>query len=174
MKNLSLKFTALLAFFTLPNLALASVGGGSGEYDILARTINFVIFFAILFYLLKNPAKNFYKGRINKISSRLEDIQKRVLESKNKKLEMMKAIESAKKEGAQAIEDAKKEAQILADKIKEDAKNDIFLMQRYFDEQKDYERRKMQKEVVNSVLKELFKKDLSQDEMMKIISKKVS
>lgn len=173
-KNFSLKFTTLFALFVLPNFALASVGGGGGEYDIVARTINFLIFFAILFYLLKNPAKNFYNGRIAKISNRLNEIQKKVLESKNKKLEMMKAIESAKKESLEAIEDAKKEAQILADKIKAEAQNDIMLLERYFDEQKDYERRKMQKEVINLALKELFKKDLEQDEMMKILLKKVS
>ncbi len=173
MKNL-LKFALFLGF--LPAIMLAS-SGGSGDYDIVPRTINFLIFAAILIYLLKNPAKNFYNARINKISSRLEDIQKRVLESKNKKLEMAKKIEDAKKEGAAAVELAQKEAQILAEKIAKDTKAELALMQRYFEEQKDYERRKMQKEVVAALLGELFEsKDaqLSQDAVLDIMLKKVS
>ena len=172
MKNLA-KFALFLGL--APAMMLASSGGT--DYDIVPRTINFLIFAAILFYLLKNPAKNFYNARINKISSRLEDIQKRVLESKNKKLEMAKKIEDAKKEGAAAVELAQKEAEILAAKIKNDTKAELALMERYFEEQKDYERRKMQKEVVAAVLSELFESkdsELSQDAVLQIMLKKVS
>ena len=159
----------------LPSFLLASSGGT--DYDIVPRTINFLIFAAILFYLLKNPAKNFYNARINKISSRLEDIQKRVLESKNKKLELTKKIESAKKEAVEAVEVAKKEALIIASKIKEETKAEISLLERYFDEQKDYERRKMQKEVIASILNSMFESkenELSQDAILELMLKKVS
>lgn len=159
----------------LPSIIFAA--GGSGDYDILPRTVNFLIFAAILVYLLKNPAKSFYQNRIAKIASRLEDIQKRVLDSKNKKLEMMKQLEDAKKEAAGAVEFAQKEAQILSQKIKEETKNELLLLERYFEEQKDYEQRKMQKEVVASVLSQMFDakdNELSQDEILAIMLKKVS
>ena len=165
----------LLVFAFLPSVILASSGGG--DYDIVPRTINFLIFAAILVYLLKNPAKNFYNNRIAKISSRLEDIQKRVLDSKNKKLEMIKQLESAKKEAANAVEFAQKEAEILTQKIKEDTKNELLLLERYFEEQKDYEQRKMQKEVIASILNQMFdakENALSQDEILAIMLKKVS
>lgn len=165
----------LFVFAFLPSVILASSGGG--DYDIVPRTINFLIFAAILVYLLKNPAKNFYNNRIAKISSRLEDIQKRVLDSKNKKLEMIKQLESAKKEAANAVEFAQKEAEILTQKIKEDTKNELLLLERYFEEQKDYEQRKMQKEVIASILNQMFdakENALSQDEILAIMLKKVS
>lgn len=165
----------LLVFAFLPSVILASSGGG--DYDIVPRTINFLIFAAILVYLLKNPAKNFYNNRIAKISSRLEDIQKRVLDSKNKKLEMIKQLESAKKEAANAVEFAQKEAEILTQKIKEDTKSELLLLERYFEEQKDYEQRKMQKEVIASILNQMFdakENALSQDEILAIMLKKVS
>lgn len=165
----------LFVFAFLPSVILASSGGG--DYDIVPRTINFLIFAAILVYLLKNPAKNFYNNRIAKISSRLEDIQKRVLDSKNKKLEMIKQLESAKKEAANAVEFAQKEAEILTQKIKEDTKSELLLLERYFEEQKDYEQRKMQKEVIASILNQMFdakENALSQDEILAIMLKKVS
>ena len=170
------KFFKVALFLGLaPTMMLAS--GGGTDYDIVPRTINFLIFVAILIYLLKNPAKNFYKGRISKISSRLEDIQKKVLESKNRKLELVKSLEDTKKEGEQAKIDAVKEAEILAAKIKEDAQNELDIMQRYFDEQKNYERRKMRKALVAELLGEIFnskENELSQDEILEIMLKKVS
>lgn len=170
-----MKILAIFGLFLSPVLLLASSGGT--DYDIVPRTINFLIFAAILFYLLKNPAKNFYNARINKISSRLEDIQKRVLESKNKKLELTKSLEDAKKEGEQAKLDAVREAEILVAKIKDETQNEINIMQRYFDEQKEYERRRMQKALVAELLDEIFdskENELSQDEILEIMLKKVS
>lgn len=159
----------------LPSMVFAA--GGSGDYDILPRAVNFLIFVAILVYLLKNPAKNFYRNRITKIASRLEDIQKRVLDSKNKKLEMMKQLEDAKKEAANAVEFAQKEAEILSEKIKKETKNELLLLERYFEEQKEYEQGKMQKDVVASVLSQMLDakdNELSQDEILAIMLKKVS
>lgn len=167
------KLFIFLAF--VPSFILASSGGT--DYDIIPRAVNFIIFAAILVYLLKNPAKNFYNNRIAKISSRLEDIQKRVLDSKNKKLEMIKQLESAKKDAADAVELAQKEAEILSQKIKEDTKNELLLLERYFEEQKDYEQRKMQKEVIANILNQMFEdkqNELSQDEILAIMLKKVS
>lgn len=167
----------LFCFFAFLPSVIFAAGGGSGEYDIVPRAVNFLIFAAILVYLLKNPAKNFYKNRISKIALRLDDIQKRVLDSKNKKLEMIKRLEDVKKEAASAVELAQKEALILSQKIKDETKNELLLLERYFEEQKDYEQRKMQKEVVAQVLSQMFdskENELSQDEILAIMLKKVS
>ena len=58
-------------FLTLfPILAFAE--GHGTNYDIVWRTINFLIFFGIMYYLLKGPLKAAYENRINSIASRLE------------------------------------------------------------------------------------------------------
>ena len=80
--------------------------------------------------------------------SRLEDIQKRVLESKNKRLEAIKSLEDAKKEADNAIALAHKEAELMAKKIKSDAKNDMLILEKTYDEQQNYELRKMQKGIL--------------------------
>ena len=147
------------------------------EYDIVPRTINFLIFVAILYYFIATPLKNFYKNRILKISSRLDEIQKKLIESKNKKLEMMKKLEEAKANSVSALVTAKKEAEILVQKIKEETQEEIDLLQKRFEEQKDYELRKMRKEVIAQTLKNIFSDEntnLKQSEIVEIMMKKVS
>ncbi|MGH2327638.1 F0F1 ATP synthase subunit B [Campylobacter taeniopygiae] len=149
----------------------------STEYDIVPRTINFLIFIAILYYFSANSFKNFYKNRIIKISSKIDEIQKNLLESKAKKIDIMKKIEEAKANSVAAISIAKKEADAQAQKIKEEAQSEITLLEQNFEEQKKYELRKMKKEVVSCVLQEIFEDpsiSLKQNEIIDIISKKVS
>lgn len=164
----------LLFLLCFSSFVLAAPSG-SGEYDIVPRTVNFIIFVAILFYLLAKPVKSFYLNRIASISSRLEDIQKKVLESKNKRLEAIKSLEDAKKESVSAISLAHKEAENIAKKIKSDAKNDMLILEKAFDEQQAYESRKMQKDVIAKALSEIFDENsLKQDDIANIILKKVS
>lgn len=166
----------LFIFMFIP-LSLFAASAGSGEYDILPRTINFLIFAAILVYLLAKPAKAFYENRIERISTRLQDIQQKVLESKNQKLELMKKLEDAKKDSIIAINDAQKEAVLLAEKIKNEVKNDIALLEKQFEEQKQYEQRKMQKELISTMLAKVFADEelrLKQNEIVNIMLKKVS
>ena len=77
---------ALLLF--LPLLAFGAKDGVP-DYDIVARTINFVIFAGILYYFIKNPIKNAYKGRI-------EAIEKKMTQSRNKILEAQRKEEEAR------------------------------------------------------------------------------
>ena len=158
-------------------LSVFGASNGSGEYDIIPRTINFLIFIAILYYFAANPFKNFYKNRILKISSKLDEIQKKLLESKTKKLDMMKKLEEAKANSVAALAMARKEAEILVQKIKEETQDELHFIQKHFEEQKDYELRKMEKEVISETLKEIFSDSnmsLKQNEIIELMMKKVS
>lgn len=164
-------------YLVLFPLCLFGASIDSGEYDIIPRTINFLIFVAILYYFVATPFKNFYKSRIIKISSRLDDIQKKLLESKSKKLEMIKKLEDAKASATAALVMAKKEAEILVQQIKDETQNEFALLEKHFKEQKDYELRKMEKEVISKILNDIFNdKDiqLNQNQIIDIMMKKVS
>lgn len=167
----------LFYFIFLLPLCAFGASNGSGEYDIVPRTINFLIFVAILYYFVANSFKAFYKNRILRISLKLDEIQKKLLESKAKKLDTMKKLEEAKANAAAALVVAKKEAEVLAQKIKEETQNELALLEKHFEEQKDYEFRKMEKEVVSLTLKEIFEDSniaLKQNEIIDIMMKKVS
>ncbi len=147
------------------------------DYDLVPRTVNFIIFIAILLYFISSPLKDFYKNRILKISSKLDEIQKKLQESKNKKLNAVKKLEEAKAGASSALVTAKKEAELLSARIKTEAKEELELLDKHFEEYKNYELKKMEKEVVSELIAELFsdpKVQLKQNEIIELISKKVS
>ncbi|WP_139471020.1 F0F1 ATP synthase subunit B [Campylobacter armoricus] len=154
-----------------------AAGNGSGEYDIIPRVVNFILFAAILYYFIATPLKNFYNGRIAKIASRMNEIQEKLIASKNHKLEMMKKLDLAKQEAINAVVLAKKEAEIIADKIDNETKMELKVLEKTFEEHREYEMRRMEKEVVQAVLDEIFDDEslqLQQKEILNIMMKKVS
>lgn len=65
----------LFIIFLLPLYAFG-VSNGSGEYDIIPRTINFLIFVGILYYFVATPFKKFLQKPYCKISSKLDEFKK--------------------------------------------------------------------------------------------------
>ena len=164
-----------LFFFILPIISLASGHDGPKDYDIVWRTINFVLFFGILYYLLKGPAKTAFQARIDSIAKRLETNQKILKESNEKKEQAKRDLEDAKAQGASLIETAKKEAVFAAEKVKATTEQEIKNLNKSFNEQKDFETRRIEKEVVDEILNEVFAGDtmqFEQDKLLNIIEKK--
>jgi F-type H+-transporting ATPase subunit b len=113
--------TALLAVLlaaavVLPAASLhASEGGYSAERwkDFGFRVMNFAVFFAILFLLLKKPVKNFFSGRAENVARTMEylETQARNLEEQNQVMRAKLAQIAAEREGilAQYERDGAKE-----------------------------------------------------------------
>lgn len=159
--------------FLLPVFALAQ---GGTNYDIIERTLNFLLFFGILLYFIAKPLKQMYLNRITGIANRLESIAVKLRESNNKKDDAIKRVDEAKINAASFVETAKKEAVLLAEKIKKDTQNEILNLEKSFKDQKEFEERKMTKAVVSELLNEIFDdKNLKVDqkELINIILKKV-
>lgn len=165
-----------ILFLLVPALLLAN-SGESGETDIFPRTINFIIFASILYYLLAEPIKTFYKGRIAGIADKLDSIQIKVRESIAAKENAQSKVENAKIEAKMIIENAKKESALLCEKIAVNTKIELNNLEKSFTEKIDVERRKMTRKIVNNVLDEIFENDalsLSKDELIQIVMKKVA
>ncbi|MDO5046416.1 F0F1 ATP synthase subunit B [Campylobacter sp.] len=159
----------------VPFLLAASEPSGNG-YDIVARTINFFLFFGILYYFIATPIKNAYNARIERIASRLDGIQKRLKESQIKKDDALRRVEEAKNNAVSLVETSKKEAMILSEKIKNETKQELLSLEKTFEEQKEFERRRMTKVVVSEVLNEIFESDslkIDQNELVNIVLKRV-
>ena len=162
----------------LPIFVYASgTSGGSESTDIIPRTVNFLIFAAILYYFVANPIKDFFTGRKNSIAGRLNSIQEKLKESNNQKIEAKELIEKAKIEAKSIMEVTKDETKILNAKILENLKMDMENLDKGFDDQTSIEQRKMTRSVILEVLDEVFAKDsllLKKDELLDIVMKKVA
>ncbi|MDR3153770.1 MAG: ATP synthase F0 subunit B [Deltaproteobacteria bacterium] len=98
---------------------MASEGAAEGGYDIKHwkdfgfRVMNFAVFFAILFFLLKKPIREFFRGRTEGIARTMEylETQAKNLEEQNNVMKTRLAQIAAEREGilAQYERDGAKE-----------------------------------------------------------------
>ena len=145
--------------------------------DIVPRVINFVIFAGILYYLLADKIKVYFKDRELEVADKLTSIQDKLRESKNEKELAIKKISEAKDSAKSILEVAKKEASLMSDKIKNDLSQSIEHLQKSHTERVEIEQSKMNKEVVSEVVDEIFSKDgfkLKGEDLVNIIKKRVA
>ncbi len=152
-----------LLLLVIPTFVFAS-GGEGGNTDIIERSINFIIFFAILYYLLADIIKGFVQGRSADIAKRFQNIQNELKKSQKEKAEAIKSVEDAKVLSAEIIENAKKEAEILVAKISEESNQEINNLLKSHNERLEIEERKMVREVVSEIIEDIFEdKSISLD-----------
>ncbi len=165
----------LLMGALLPVLVFASEGEGST--DIVARTLNFIIFAAILYYLIANPIRNFFKQRRETIASKLEEVQKKVEEAKVLKEQAQKELQEAKENAKSLLETTHKEIALLKEKFKEDLALELSILEKSYEERMEIESRKVIRESIKEVLDEMFKKEgavLDKKSLVDILLKKAA
>jgi F-type H+-transporting ATPase subunit b len=158
-------------------IALFSSEGGSGATDILPRTINFLIFAGILYYLLADTIKSYFVGRADSIAERLESVQEKLQEAKDQREEAVKAVDRAKESAEQIVATAKKEADILINKIDENLQSDLANLEKSFGERIEIEEKKTSRDVIENVMNEVFESEnlgVSNQEIAQILKKKVA
>ncbi len=167
-----------LLFLILPVAIFAAGENGASEgTDIIPRTINFLIFAAILYYLAANPIKDFFTGRRSSIADRLNSIQEKLKESAQEKSDAKALVAQAKNEAKKILEDSKNETEILKTKIFENLELDLENLQRGFEDQTSIEKRKMTRVAISEILDDVFAQDslsLEKDELLNIVMKKVA
>jgi len=165
------KLALLIGLFS--TFALASEA--AAHTDIVPRTINFLIFVAILWYLAGNKIVNFFKQRKERIAKQFQEIEEKLKESKARKEALKAELENAKIKAKEIIENAKKEAELIDKKIKDQVEEEIKILQKQFEEYKKYETQKAKKEVVEIFLEETLKDiHISSEDAAKLILKKVA
>lgn len=150
---------------------------GETNYDIVERTVNFVIFAAIIYYLLADRLKTFFKNRTEEIQSELNKVQEMVKESEKKVADAKKEIEEAQKIANDLVVSAKNDIDSIKSKVAVAVEQEIAYLTRNFDEKVALQTKKLKKEVVEEVLNELLSSDniaLSQQDLTNIVMKKVA
>jgi F-type H+-transporting ATPase subunit b len=181
-----MKKIALYALFLVPAVVLASSGNaGESHYfqitgretDFVPRLVNFLIFAGLLYYLLANPIKNFFKGRQADIESQLQQIEERLQAAKDEKREAEERLEDAKMKAAEIIEDAKKEAVVLTEGIARTNAVELEAMDKQFAEKLILEEKKSAREVIDEVLSESITNEdimLGESKVVEIVKSKVA
>jgi len=163
-----MKKTALLTF-VLGTLLFANE---AAHTDIIPRTINFVIFVAILWYLAGNKIIVFFKQRKENIAKQFQQIEEKLKESKARKEALKAELENAKIKAKEIVENGKLEAKHLEEKIKAQTEEEIALLQKQFEEYKNLQTNKIKKEAVEEFLKEVLKDiHISSEDAAKLVLK---
>ncbi len=162
-------------------LALAPVAifanQGAVETDMVQRTVNFIIFAVILWYLLADKIKAFLANRTLSIQAELDKVQETLKASQDKVTDAQKKLEEAKKLSSEIVEGAKADVDSIKQKVMAAIDADIANLNKNLDEMMKVEISKAKKQVVTEVLDELLSSgniQLTQTELVNIVLKKVA
>lgn len=167
----------IFLFLIVSTTLFASQGEPQNSTDIVWRTINFVVFAAILWYLTAKPIKNFFVGRSERIADELKSVQDKLLRTKEARDQALKEVQNAKKIAEEILELSKKENRIVNESIAAQCEADIKILKEHATASMELEKRKMVKEVTAHALEELLKQEetsFSKKEMAEIILSKVA
>lgn len=154
-----------------------SEGAAEKSTDIVWRTINFLVFAGIVYWLIEGHIRAFFGGRTAGIAAELNKVQERLAESKNQRDTAMQKIEEAKLFVNELNEGTKKECKILADKIATQCDLDIEVLQKQSNTLMGLEKRQMVRGVVNEVMGQVMvasDASITNDTMTDILKKKVA
>lgn len=157
--------------------AVFASDGGSSETDFIPRVVNFIIFAVIVYNLLADKVKDFFEGRKAEIAGKLESVQDKVKASKKQKDEALAKVKDAKRVAEEIISTTKKEVIVISENIAKNTETDLDILTKHHKEQKELEQRKMTKEVVDDVLKEMFDEGaiaINEKEFINIILKRIA
>jgi len=182
-----MKKIVLMSLLVVPAILLASghADGETSRYfmqtgresDFWPRVVNFTIFASLLYYLVANPIKDFFKGRSSGIATQLNEIEEKLQAAKDEKKEAQVRLDASEKKAEEILADAKAEAVILAEKIAINNQNELTLLEKQLDEKITLEERKSAREAIDEVLSENITTDdinLDEKKVVEIISKKVA
>ena len=166
----------LVLVLMISTYALASEAG-HGETDIVERTVNFLLFAGLVWYLVGEPVKSYFSSRSQSIADELKKVQEKLDESISLKKEALAKISDAEKFAEELAISSKKENKIINDNIVNQCDTDLETLVKQQKSLKDFEQRKMVRNVVENVLGETLvqsSEGLDKETMANIILKKVA
>jgi F-type H+-transporting ATPase subunit b len=161
----------------MSTFALASGHSEGGETDIVQRTVNFLLFAGLIWYLVAEPVKNYFAARSKAISDELQKVQEKLNESIALKKEALSKISEAEKYAAELENASKKENKMINDKIMLQCESELETLAKQQASLIDFEQRKMVRGVVENVLNEVLSQSadsFDKEAMANVILKKVA
>ena len=160
----------------MSTLALASNAEHAGT-DIVQRTVNFLLFAGLIWYLIAEPAKNYFASRSQSIEDEMQKIQDKLKETISLKKDALTKISDAEKFAEDLVVSSKKENKILNDNIMTQCDVDLELVIKQQNNLMDFEQRKMVRSVVEDTLNDVLTQSsdsFDKEAMANVILKKVA
>ena len=168
----------LVFMLMMSTFALASSGNAEhGGTDIIQRTVNFLLFAGLVWYLVAEPARNYFASRSNSIADEMKKVQDKLKESISLKKEVLAKVGAAEKFAEELAVSSKKENKILNDSIMVQCENDIEVMAKQQAVLMEFEQRKMVRSVVENILSDVLSQSdnsFDKEAMANVILKKVA
>ena len=166
----------LVIMLMISTYALASDGESSGT-DIIQRTVNFLIFAGLIWYLVAEPVKNYFAARSQGIADELQKVQDKLNETISLKTEAQAKISDAEKFAEDLVVSSKKENKIINDNIMSQCDVELDNLQKQHVTLMEFEQRKMVRSVVEEVLDNVLSQSsdsFDKEAMANVILKKVA
>jgi F-type H+-transporting ATPase subunit b len=157
--------------------ALASGDAEHAGTDIVQRTVNFALFAGLIWYLIAEPAKNYFAGRSQAIADELQKVQDKLDESIALKKEALAKISEAEKFAEELAISSKKENKIINDNMMVQCDAELETLAKQNVALKEFEQRRMVRSVVEEILDEVLTQsgdDFNKEAMANVILKKVA
>ena len=166
----------LVIMLMISTYALASDGESSGT-DIIQRTVNFLIFAGLIWYLVAEPVKNYFAARSQGIADELQKVQDKLNETITLKTEAQAKISDAEKFAEGLVVSSKKENKIINDNIMSQCDVELDNLHKQHVTLMEFEQRKMVRTVVEEVLDNVLSQSsdsFDKEAMANVILKKVA
>ena len=166
----------IVLMIMISTVAFASSAEHGGT-DIVQRTVNFLLFAGLIWYLVAEPAKNYFASRSQAIAGEMQKVQDRLKESVTLKKEALAKISDAEKFAEDLVVSSKKENKILNDNVMAQCEVDLEILGKQQTTLMDFEQRKMVRTVVENTLEEVLSQSsdgFDKEAMANVILKKVA
>jgi len=166
----------LVLILMMSTYALASEAEHAGT-DIVQRTVNFLLFAGLIWYLVGEPVKNYFASRSQGIADELKKVQEKLDESIALKKEALAKISEAEKFAEELAVSSKKENKILNDSIMQQCEVELETLVKQHASKKEFEQRNMVRDVVEAIVAETLDQSseiFDREAMANVILKKVA
>jgi F-type H+-transporting ATPase subunit b len=156
--------------------ALASGSEHAGT-DIIQRTVNFILFAGLVWYLIAEPVKNYFSSRSKMIADDLKRVQERLNESIALKKDVLIKISEAEKFAEDLVKSSKKENKIINDNIMHQCDIELEAITKQYKSLIESEQRNMVRNVVENIVKETLRQSsetFDKKAMANVLLKKVA
>jgi F-type H+-transporting ATPase subunit b len=166
----------LVTLLAMSTIALASSAEG-GSTDIIQRTVNFLLFAGLVWYLVAEPIKAYFNSRSQGVADELKKVQDKLNETIALKKEALAKISGAEKYAEALAISSKKENKIINDNMMLQCQAELENLVKQNISLREFEQRKMVRTVVEDVLNEVLSQSadsFDKKAMADVILKKVA